>query len=107
MPPSTDHHDDKNLNDNDVVDYGLEDLHSDDSTDEEDYPRKPIPPWAQASNLIPAVQNQEKRLLNDSMKVFARGADSVDLEKIFETKRGYYYKRTSSAQWSSPPANNH
>ena len=50
-------------NDNDR-DYGLEDLHSDDSTDEEDNPCKPIPPWAQENNIIPIIERQEERPLN-------------------------------------------
>ena len=84
------------------MDYGL-DLQSDDSTDEEDDPRKPIPLWAQDNNLMPTIERQEERPLNASMAVFSRDADPVNLGRIFKTKKQRFFKRTSSAQWSSPP----
>ena len=84
-------------------DYGLNDLQSDDSTDEEDNPRKTIPPWAQNDNLIPSLQQQEERPLDASMAVFTREANTVNLGKIFKNKKQRFFKRTSSAQWSSPP----
>jgi len=84
--------------------YGLDDLHSDDSTDEEDEPRKPIPSWAQGENLKAIIAEQEDRPLNSSMAVFSGSSDPVDLTKIFKRKRQRFFKRTSSAQWSSPPA---
>ena len=63
VPQSTDLHSnhDNCKDDNNDRDYGLEDLHSDDSTDEEDNPRKPIPPWAQENNLIPITLLKGKR----------------------------------------------
>lgn len=89
-------------------DYGLDDLNSDDSTDEEDNPRKPIPVWAQDDKLLPSIKRQEERQLNASMAVFSGEADPVNLGRIFKTKKQRFFKRTSSAQWSSPPtkANN-
>ena len=83
--------------------YGLDDLHSDDSTDEEDEPRKPIPSWAHEKNLEATIAVQEDRPLNASMAVFSGGSYPVDLGKIFKRKRQRFFKRTSSAHWSSPP----
>jgi len=85
-------------------DYGLDDLHSDDSTDEEDRPRKRIPLWAYDNNLLPIIKKQEERPLNASMTVFSREADPVNLGRIFKNKKRRFSKRTSSAQWASPPA---
>jgi len=86
--------------------YGLDDLHSDDSTDEEDEPRKPIPSWAQEKNLETTIAMQEDRPLNASLAIFSDsgGSYSVDLGKIFRRKKPRFCKRTSSAHWSSPPA---
>lgn len=94
-------------NDNCIVgdeDYGLDDLNSDDSTDEEDNPRKTIPLWAQDGNLIPSIEKQEQRSLNASMAVFNKEADPVNLGRIFKNKKQRFFKRTSSAQWGSPPS---
>ena len=93
---------DNGVDDNDG-DYGIGDLHSDDSTDEEDSPRKPIPPWAQENNLTSTIERQEDRPLNASMAVFSRETDPVNLGRIFKNKKQRFFKRTSSAQWSSPP----
>lgn len=108
VPQSTDLYSNHDNCMDDDRDYGLEDLHSDDSTDEEDSPRKPIPPWAQENNLIPIIKKQEERPLDASMVVFSRDTDPVNLGKIFKLKKHRFFKRTSSAQWSSPPtkANN-
>ena len=84
-------------------DYGLDDLHSDDSTDEEDNPRKPIPLWAQDNHLVSSIARQEERSLNASLAIFNREADPVNLGRIFKNKKQRFFKRTSSAQWASPP----
>ena len=90
--------------DDDDVDYGLDDLNSDDSTDEEDNPRKPIPQWAQDNKLLAYIKRQEERPLNSSMAIFSGEADPVNLGRIFKRKKQRFFKRTSSAQWGSPPA---
>ena len=91
--------------DDDNIDYGLDDLSSEDSTDEEDNPRKPIPQWAQDNKLLACIKRQEEHPLNSSMAIFSREADPVNLGRIFKRKKQHFFKRTSSAQWGSPPTN--
>ncbi|XP_074854124.1 inner centromere protein-like [Carettochelys insculpta] len=80
--------------------YGL-DLNSDDSTDDESQPRKPIPVWATGAQLNQAVTYQYYNPPNiDSL--FGLIA-SPKLEDIFYKNKPRYFKRTSSAVWHSPP----
>ncbi|KAM9302098.1 inner centromere protein [Gastrophryne carolinensis] len=81
-------------------DYGM-DLNSDDSTDDESKPRKPIPAWASGSQLTQAVHQQYHRPMNVN-KIFGK-IDSPNLELLFSKSKPRYYKRTSSAVWHSPP----
>ena len=81
--------------------YNIEDLNSDDSTDEEDNPRKKIPAWARPPALTAAIFKQEYSNI-DVNSIF----DSVpapNLEEIFTKKKQRYLHRTSSAIWNSPP----
>ncbi|XP_058011846.1 inner centromere protein-like isoform X2 [Ahaetulla prasina] len=81
-------------------DYGM-DLNSDDSTDDESQPRKPIPLWANGVQLNEAVTYQYynppeiNRLFGHIL--------SPKLEDIFYKSKPRYFKRTSSAAWQSPP----
>ncbi|CAI9594655.1 unnamed protein product [Staurois parvus] len=83
-------------------DYGM-DLNSDDSTDDESKPRKPIPAWASGSELAQTMQQQYYRPI-DVDKIFGT-IDSPKLEDLFYKRKPRYYKRTSSAVWHSPPLN--
>ncbi|KAL9984126.1 hypothetical protein ACROYT_G006387 [Oculina patagonica] len=83
--------------------YNIADLHSDDSTDDEDNPRKKIPSWARPAALKAAIFHQEYSNI-DVNSIF----DSVpapDLEAIFTKcqKKKRFHQRTSSAIWDSPP----
>ncbi|KFZ57008.1 Inner centromere protein, partial [Podiceps cristatus] len=80
--------------------YGL-DLNSDDSTDDESQPRKPIPAWATGNQLNQAIIHQYYNPPNIDA-IFGVIA-SPKLEDIFYKSKPRYYKRTSSAVWNSPP----
>ncbi|XP_073203071.1 inner centromere protein isoform X2 [Lepidochelys kempii] len=80
--------------------YGM-DLNSDDSTDDESQPRKPIPAWANGTQLSQAVIHQ---YYNPPDVTTLFGAIiSPKLENIFYKNKPRYFKRTSSAVWNSPP----
>ncbi|XP_030307371.1 inner centromere protein [Calypte anna] len=80
--------------------YGM-DLNSDDSTDDESHPRKPIPAWATGHLLIQAVARQYHKPPN--VDALFGVIPSPKLEDIFYKSKPRYFKRTSSAVWSSPP----
>ncbi|KAM6274446.1 inner centromere protein A-like [Porphyrio hochstetteri] len=80
--------------------YGL-DLNSDDSTDDENEPRKPIPAWADGSPLNQAILHQYHHPVNTD-QLFGL-IPSPKLEDIFGKSKPRYFKRTSSAVWHSPP----
>lgn len=82
-------------------DYGM-DQNSDDSTDDESAPRKPIPSWAEGPNLQQIIM---KQYFNPpDLDSFFGAIESPRLENIFYKSKPRYFKRTSSAVWHSPPA---
>ncbi|XP_074442948.1 inner centromere protein A-like [Larus michahellis] len=80
--------------------YGM-DLNSDDSTDDENDPRKPIPAWADGSQLNQAILHQYYHPVNVD-QIFGL-IPIPKLEDIFGKSKPRYFKRTSSAVWHSPP----
>ncbi|NXO16647.1 INCE protein, partial [Oriolus oriolus] len=80
--------------------YGL-DLNSDDSTDDESNPRKPIPAWADGARLQEAVVQQYYHPVD--VDALFGAIPSPRLEHIFYKSKPRYFKRTSSAVWHSPP----
>ncbi|NXG76776.1 INCE protein, partial [Baryphthengus martii] len=80
--------------------YGM-DLNSDDSTDDESDPRKPVPAWADGSQLNQAILHQYYHPMNVD-QIFGL-IPSPKLEDIFGKSKPRYFKRTSSAVWHSPP----
>ncbi|XP_065491995.1 inner centromere protein-like [Caloenas nicobarica] len=80
--------------------YGM-DLRSDDSTDDENEPRKPVPAWAVGAQLQQAVSHQYHHPV-DLQQLFGL-ITSPKLENIFGKRKPRYFKRTSSAVWHSPP----
>ncbi|NWW57462.1 INCE protein, partial [Ifrita kowaldi] len=80
--------------------YGL-DLNSDDSTDDESNPRKPIPAWADGARLQEAIVHQYYHPVD--VDALFGAIPSPRLEHIFYKSKPRYFKRTSSAVWHSPP----
>ncbi|XP_065837738.1 inner centromere protein-like isoform X2 [Oscarella lobularis] len=88
-------------------DYGIDDYCSSDDTDDEDAPAKPVPAWASGDQLKGALRRQ-CALPVDADDVFPDSdvTMSCDLLKMFASNgriRKRYVKRTSSAQWNTPP----
>ncbi|KAL8170072.1 UNVERIFIED_CONTAM: hypothetical protein K2H54_062773 [Gekko kuhli] len=83
-----------------VNNYGM-DLNSDDSTDDESQPRKPIPAWATGNQLTQAIIHQYFN--PPDTDAFFGVIKSPKLEEIFYKSKPRYQKRTSSAVWNSPP----
>ncbi|XP_010220236.1 PREDICTED: inner centromere protein, partial [Tinamus guttatus] len=80
--------------------YGM-DLNSDDSTDDESQPRKPIPAWATGDQLTQAVIRQYYN--PPDVDALFGIITNPKLEDIFNKSKPRYFKRTSSAVWNSPP----
>ncbi|RMB97951.1 hypothetical protein DUI87_25429 [Hirundo rustica rustica] len=80
--------------------YGL-DLNSDDSTDDESNPRKPVPAWADGAQLQEAIVRQYYQPVD--VDALFGAIPSPRLEHIFYKSKPRYFKRTSSAVWHSPP----
>lgn len=81
-------------------DYGM-DQNSDDSTDDESAPRKPIPSWAEGHNLQLLIKKQY--FSPPDLDAFFGKIEPPNLENIFYKSKPRYLKRTSSAVWKSPP----
>ncbi|XP_077372818.1 inner centromere protein A isoform X2 [Festucalex cinctus] len=80
--------------------YGM-DQNSDDSTDDESAPRKPIPSWAKGPNLEQILM---KQYFNPpDLELFFGVVQPPKLEDLFYKNKPRYFKRTSSAVWHSPP----
>ncbi|KAI1232684.1 Inner centromere protein, partial [Lamprotornis superbus] len=74
--------------------YGL-DLNSDDSTDDESNPRKPVPAWADGAQLQQAIVHQYYHPVD--VDALFGAIPSPRLEHIFYKSKPRYFKRTSSA----------
>ncbi|XP_021107495.1 inner centromere protein isoform X3 [Heterocephalus glaber] len=88
------------INPDNYCNYGM-DLNSDDSTDDEAQPRKPIPAWARGTQLSQAIVHQYYH--PPSLAELFGTIAPLDLEDIFKKSKPRYHKRTSSAVWNSPP----
>ncbi|RXM30029.1 Inner centromere protein A [Acipenser ruthenus] len=89
-----------NVQNLDADDYGM-DLKSDDSTDDEGEPKKPLPSWAEGKRLNQAVMHQYYNPIDLDRRF--RKVLPIKLEEIFCKSKPRYFKRTSSAVWHSPP----
>ncbi|KTF78688.1 hypothetical protein cypCar_00045139 [Cyprinus carpio] len=81
-------------------DYGM-DQNSDDSTDDESAPRKPIPSWAEGTQLQQAIMKHYYNPLD--LNSYFGEPEPPKLEAIFRRTKPRFFKRTSSAVWHSPP----
>lgn len=85
-----------------LTSYDISNLNSDDSTDDEESPRKAIPFWAKTPNLKVALKKQCLSNKSNPDEIFPDVVSPPDLNKIFSRKRSRFNKRTSSACWDSP-----
>ncbi len=83
--------------------YDVSGLGSEDDTDDEDDPSKPIPEWARDPQLIRKVQAQAKSMYNFTKVFKAASQSEINLENIFKTRRKKFTERSSSANWDSTP----
>ena len=83
------------------VSYDIDDLCSDDDTDDECEPNKRIPSWAQGNDLRTQLIQQFYTNINPD-DIFINCNKPCRLEKIFKRNRERYFRRTSSAYGSSP-----
>ncbi|XP_066999058.2 inner centromere protein B isoform X2 [Anabrus simplex] len=81
-------------------DYGIDDINSDDTSDDEEKPKKIIPKWAQKSHL--SLLKQQLHVPEEILSSFMSSVSHTpDLSKIFPSL--LRLKRTSSAVWATPP----
>ncbi|XP_062586350.1 inner centromere protein-like [Saccostrea cucullata] len=88
--------------------YDISDLRSDDSTDEDDAPRKRVPNWALGASLKAALIQQHYH--PPDLNLLFTEIVPPDLNELFVKKKARFNKRTSSAIWTSPilkPGMNH
>ena len=83
------------------VSYDIDDLCNDDDTDDECEPNKRIPSWAQGIDLRTQLIQQFYTNINPD-DIFINRNKPCRLEKIFKRNRERYFRRASSAYWSSP-----
>ena len=81
--------------------YGLDDLSSGDDTDDECQPTKRVPSWAQGIDLKTQLMQQFYTNIVPE-DIFINCMQPCRLDKIFQRKKERYFKRTSSAHWTSP-----
>merc|ERR1712119_99435 len=81
--------------------YGLDDLRSDEDTDDEDCPRKEVPKWAEGTQLRTALLKQ--CYMGPDVDMIFANVEMPDLSTMFAHQRKRFFKRTSSAVWDTPP----
>uniref|UniRef100_A0A914DNI1 Inner centromere protein ARK-binding domain-containing protein n=1 Tax=Acrobeloides nanus TaxID=290746 RepID=A0A914DNI1_9BILA len=87
-----------------VENYNVDDLSSNDSTDDEERPRKTIPQWARSSNLVPYVRKIDKNLNVAARSRHFGTIQAPNIVELFPSQKKYP-ARTSSAIWTSPLSN--
>ena len=84
-----------------IVSYDIDDLNSDDSTDDESEPAQTVPKWASGRYLKEQLMQQFLANVDPDL-IFVNCMKELKLEEIFKRRKERYFKRTSSAHWSSP-----
>ncbi|CAG5115211.1 unnamed protein product, partial [Candidula unifasciata] len=88
--------------------YDIEDKGSDDSTDDEEAPKKRIPEWATGIPLNTALIRQHMNPPDAEAIFQTHRIEPPNLVLVFPgKKRAKYTQRTSSAIWNSPPMPRH
>lgn len=87
----------------DANNYDVSNLGSDDDTDDDEEPKKPIPNWAIQANLIKKVKEQNNAVINFTRLFKSASKSEIILEEIFKTRRKKFTERSSSANWNCPP----
>ncbi|XP_012943494.1 inner centromere protein A isoform X2 [Aplysia californica] len=83
--------------------YDIDDKGSDDSTDDDDAPKKKIPEWALGNELRIAIIQQFSNPPDVEAIFRTQHIDAPNLELLFPMVKKYRFKkRTSSAVWTSP-----
>ena len=80
----------------------LQDLKSENDTDDEEHPRKPVPKWALGSKFRNDLMHQAYNP-PDITLIFQVQEACPDLSEIFAQKNQRFFKRTSSAVWGNAP----
>uniref|UniRef100_A0A0B7AJ23 Inner centromere protein ARK-binding domain-containing protein n=1 Tax=Arion vulgaris TaxID=1028688 RepID=A0A0B7AJ23_9EUPU len=95
-------------NNKDPETYDIEDKNSDDSTDDEEAPRKRIPEWAMGIPLNTALIRQDHSPPDFDKLFRIKYIKPINLTLVFPgKKKPRYNQRTSSAIWNSPPLAKH
>lgn len=87
----------------DINNYDVSNLGSEDDTDDDEEPSKPIPAWAVQSNLVAKVKAQNHSMVNFTRLFKSASQAEINLEQIFKTRRKKFTERSSSANWNCPP----
>lgn len=77
--------------------YDINDLNSGDETDDDEKPRKEVPAWAKGAALNKLVAQQHAKSIS-GLEFFGE-MPVPNLDKIFQQKKKYFNKRTSSQIW--------
>jgi inner centromere protein len=84
--------------------YNVDDLSSNDETDDEERPRKIVPKWAQKSSLRERVMYLRDVLPEENRERYFGRIPAPNVEMFFPNSIKKYKPRSSSAHWNSPLA---
>merc|ERR1712173_22588 len=86
--------------------YNIDDLRSDEDTDDDECPRKKIPLWATGREQKKALLAQHYNPPDVNL-IFEVQEATPNLEEIFGSSKRNYTKRTSSMNWGHQPPTSH